>query len=57
MRDADEIDLDDWYELDLEPASAPKNWSDPLADVEEVEDDEELDEDADEKPARRAGGP
>ncbi|GAB4353558.1 MAG: hypothetical protein Kow0073_09830 [Immundisolibacter sp.] len=30
----DEIALDDWYELDLEPAEPPEDWTGPLDDVE-----------------------
>jgi hypothetical protein len=30
----DEISLDDWYELDLEPAEPPEDWTGPLDDVE-----------------------
>jgi len=30
----DEISLDDWYEIDLEPAEPPEDWTGPLDDVE-----------------------
>ncbi len=30
----DEIAFDDWYELDLEPAEPPEDWTGPLDDVE-----------------------
>jgi hypothetical protein len=30
----DEIALEDWYELDLEPAEPPEDWTGPLDDVE-----------------------
>lgn len=33
----DEISLDDWYEIDLEPAEPPEDWTGPL-DAEDVED-------------------
>jgi hypothetical protein len=35
--DVETIDLDDWYQLDIEPAEAPENWSGAL-DIEEVDD-------------------
>ena len=28
--DLEEFDLDDWYQLDIEPCEAPINWSGPL---------------------------
>ena len=28
----DEISLDDWYEMDLEPAEPPEDWSGPIDD-------------------------
>jgi hypothetical protein len=33
----EEIGLDEWYELDIEPVEAPENWSGPV-DVAEVDD-------------------
>lgn len=38
----DEITLDDWYEIDLEPAEPPEDWTGPLddADLEEVDEAE-----------------
>jgi len=33
----EEIDLDDWYQLDVEPIEAPENWSGPL-DIAEADD-------------------
>ena len=35
--DVEEIGLDDWYELDIEPIEAPENWSGPI-DVAEIDD-------------------
>lgn len=32
--DVEELDLDSWYEMDIEPAVAPKDWIGPLDDVE-----------------------
>lgn len=28
--DLEELDLEAWYQLDIEPAEAPENWSGPL---------------------------
>lgn len=42
--DVEEIDLDTWHELDVEPTEEPEGWSGSGDD----EDDEELDEDEDE---------
>ena len=36
----DEITLDDWYEIDLEPAEPPEDWTGPLDAVDEEEDEE-----------------
>ncbi len=35
--DVEEIALDDWYELEIEPVEAPENWTGPI-DVGEVDD-------------------
>ncbi|WJW76415.1 hypothetical protein QVG61_04785 [Thiohalobacter sp. IOR34] len=35
--DLEELGLDTWYELDIEPVEAPENWSGPF-DVVEVDD-------------------
>jgi len=35
--DVEEIGLDGWYELDIEPIEAPENWSGPI-DITEVDD-------------------
>jgi hypothetical protein len=61
----DEITLDDWYEIDLEPAEPPEDWTGPLDAVDEEEDespelgvpDDDWDEpDAERRPrGRRAG--
>jgi len=42
----DEIDIDAWYEMDLQPVKAAPPWKDPDARVEEEEEEEE------EKPKR-----
>lgn len=31
--DVEELDLDAWYETDLEPIEAPEDWTGPLDDV------------------------
>ncbi|HET9823089.1 MAG TPA: DUF6763 family protein [Burkholderiaceae bacterium] len=57
----DDISLDDWYELDLEPAEPPEDWTGPLDDVETDDTDytetgmqeEEWDESQRERPRRR----
>ena len=35
--DIEEVSLDHWYELDIEPIEAPENWSGPV-DVAEIDD-------------------
>jgi len=30
----DKVDLDDWYELEIEPMEAPEDWTGPVDDVE-----------------------
>ncbi|MCO6439969.1 MAG: hypothetical protein J5I81_02545 [Nitrococcus mobilis] len=32
--DVEEIDLDSWYEMEIEPTIAPKDWIGPLDDIE-----------------------
>ncbi len=32
--DLEEIDLDSWYELDVEPIEEPEDWTGPLDDIE-----------------------
>jgi hypothetical protein len=31
--DVDEIDLDNWYEMDIAPTEAPEDWTGPIDDV------------------------
>jgi hypothetical protein len=48
--EVEELDLDTWHELDLEPTEQPEGWSDETeSDDDEEEDDEEYDEDEDEE--------
>jgi hypothetical protein len=44
----EELDLDTWHELDLEPTEEPEGWSDESDDVDEEEDEEDEDFDDDE---------
>ena len=44
----EELDLDTWHELDLEPTEEPEGWSDDADDDEEDDDDFDDDEDEDE---------
>jgi len=44
----EELDLDTWHELDLEPTEEPEGWSDEADDDEEEDDEEFEDEDEDE---------
>jgi Family of unknown function (DUF6763) len=44
----EELDLDTWHELDLEPTEEPEGWSDDADDDEEEDDDFDEDEDEDE---------
>ena len=44
----EELDLDTWHELDLEPTEEPEGWSDDADDDEEEEEDEDFDDDEDE---------
>ncbi|UCH53732.1 MAG: hypothetical protein JSW09_02750 [Pseudomonadota bacterium] len=32
--DLEEVDLDDWYRMDVEPIEAPEDWTGPLDDIE-----------------------
>jgi hypothetical protein len=43
----EELDLDTWHELDLEPTEEPEGWSDDADDDEE--DDDDFDEEDDEE--------
>ena len=47
-REVQELDLDQWNEMDLELAVAPEGWVDDEEDVDEEDDDEEDLEDEDE---------
>lgn len=53
----DEISLDDWYEMDLDPAEPPEDWSGPLddedADKDEAAPAAESEDDWDDSPAGR----
>jgi uncharacterized protein DUF6763 len=40
----EELDLDTWHELDLEPTEEPEGWSDDADEDDEEDDDEDLDE-------------
>ena len=44
----EELDLDTWHELDLEPTEEPEGWSDSDEDEEEDDDYDDDDEDEDE---------
>src|ERR1043165_5202319 len=44
----EELDLDTWHELDLEPTEEPEGWSDDADDDEEEDDDFDDDEEEDE---------
>ena len=44
----EELDLDTWHELDLEPTEEPEGWSDDADEDDEDEDDEDFDDDEDE---------
>ena len=44
----EELDLDTWHELDLEPTEEPEGWSDESDDEDEEEDEEDEDFDDDE---------
>jgi hypothetical protein len=45
--DIEEIDLDTWSEMDVEPSEEPEGWSGSGDDEDEEEDDEDWDEDDD----------
>lgn len=70
--DLEEIDIDEWYELDIELSEAPENWSGPVDSFEEEaldysetemeEEDwalpaDEYDRGAESRPKRAKGGP
>jgi hypothetical protein len=47
--EVEELDLDTWHELDLEPTEQPEGWSDESdSDEDEEEDDEEFEDDEEE---------
>jgi hypothetical protein len=44
----EELDLDTWHELDLEPTEQPEGWSDESDSDEEDDEDEDFEDDEDE---------
>ena len=44
----EELDLDTWHELDLEPTEEPEGWSDDADEDDDEEDEEDFDDDEDE---------
>ena len=46
--EVEEIDIDDWYEMTLEKASEPDDWSEEDEELEEIEEIEEDDDELDE---------
>ena len=46
--DTEEMDVDDWAELDLELSDEPEGWSGSKAERDEDDDDDDWDEDEDE---------
>ena len=44
----EELDLDTWHELDLEPTEEPEGWSDDADEDDDEEEDEDFDDDEDE---------
>lgn len=45
--DIEEIDLETWHEMDLEPCDEPEGWSESDAEDEDDEDEDDFDEDED----------
>ena len=45
----EELDLDTWHELDLEPTEQPEGWSDESDSDEDEEEDDDYDDDEDEE--------
>jgi hypothetical protein len=45
--DIEEMDLDTWAEMDVEPTEEPEGWSGSTDEDEDVDDDEEWDDDED----------
>jgi hypothetical protein len=46
--DIEEIDLETWHELDLEPTTEPEGWAESAKEEKEEEDDEEEEEEEEE---------
>jgi hypothetical protein len=46
--DVEEIDLETWHEMDLEPTQEPEGWSEGQDEDDEDDEDEDWDEDEDE---------
>jgi hypothetical protein len=44
----EELDLDTWHELDLEPTEQPEGWSDESDSDEDEDEDDDFDDDEDE---------
>jgi hypothetical protein len=44
----EELDLDTWHELDLEPTEQPEGWSDDADSDEDEDEDDDYDDDEDE---------
>jgi hypothetical protein len=47
--DIEEIDLETWHELDLEPTTEPEGWAESAKEEKEEEDDEEEEEEEEEE--------
>ena len=47
--EVEDLDVDEWHELDLELATEPEGWVDDEAEDEEEEDDEDWDDEDDEE--------
>ena len=45
----EELDIDEWHEMDLELTEEPEGWSDEDDDEEEDEEEEDLDDDEDDE--------
>jgi hypothetical protein len=45
----EELDLDTWHELDLEPTEVPEGWSDESESEEDEDEDEEFDDEDDDE--------
>lgn len=53
--DVEEVDFDSWYEMEIEPTVAPKDWIGPWDDI-ELDDLDYADSDTDEKSAPSGDG-